>query len=378
MPIISLQQRSRELGRIRMGQVVHDSKGKTRPEKLDRFRFTSASERLLQKVAALYGGEVRPWTPQGGGAEAFEVIAESVDIPILVPPQPVSQYFEMWSGGGCVRRCDGQTELLSGGQCLCSVDPEDRECKPTTRLRVVLRDVEGIGVWRLETHGYYAGTELPEVAEFLAMAGGYVAARLGREERVVKRNGRTFKFVVPIIEVDVTPAQLLSGGVQPAQLGGRADAPALPAGPSATNWRPGDPVPPGYVEDGYETFVPTIEPERPRIDVASVRAAIAAAETVTEIRDMWDLIKETGSREIADLAKSRAAEIERAEQQKAAQASGNVDDLWASIMTAVPEEWSTPQIDDDFERVTGVDPAKATAEHMNAYLAHLASTKEKA
>jgi hypothetical protein len=87
------------------------------------------------------------------------------------------------------------------------------------------------------------------------------------------------------------------------------------------------------------------------------------------------MAKEAG---LTHLATERAAEIERVEQQKAAQASGNVDDLWASIMTAVPEEWSTPQIDDDFERVTGVDPAKATAEHMNAYLAHLASTKEKA
>jgi hypothetical protein len=112
-------------------------------------------------VAALYGGTVQPWTPQGGGAEAFEVITESTRIPILVPPQPVTQYFEQWSGGGCVRRCDGQTELLSGGNCLCSVDPEDRECKPTTRLNVVLRDVEGIGVWRLESHGWYAATELP-------------------------------------------------------------------------------------------------------------------------------------------------------------------------------------------------------------------------
>jgi hypothetical protein len=114
MAILTLQRRSRELGRIRLGQV-NRSNGKTRPEKLDRFRFTSASEPLLAKVAALYGGTVQPWTPQGGGAEAFEVITDSTRIPILVPPQPVTQYFEQWSGGGCVRRCDGQTELLSGG-----------------------------------------------------------------------------------------------------------------------------------------------------------------------------------------------------------------------------------------------------------------------
>jgi hypothetical protein len=378
MPIITLQKQARELGRIRIGQVVRDSKGKTRPEKLDRFRFTSASEPLLQRVAALYGGTVRPWTPQGGGADAFEVIADVTDIPILVPPQPVSQYFEMWSGGGCVRRCDGETELLSGGQCLCSVDPEDRDCKPTTRLRVVLRDVEGIGVFRLESHGYYAAVELPDVAEFLARAGGYVPGYLCLEERVVKREGKTRRFMVPYIRVaGITPGQLLSGATPAAQLGGRADAPALPAAPSVATWQPGDPVPDGYraVDHGDVTWQEDMRLERdtPPIDVDSVRAAIAKAGTVTELREMWSMAKEAG---LTHLATERAAEIERVEQQKAAQASGNVDDLWASIMTTVPEEWSTPQIDDDFERVTGVDPAAATAEHMNAYLAHLASTKE--
>jgi hypothetical protein len=375
MAILTLQRRSRELGRIRLGQV-NRSNGKTRPEKLDRFRFTSASEPLLVKVAALYGGTVQPWTPQGGGAEAFEVITESTRIPILVPPQPVTQYFEQWSGGGCVRRCDGQTELLSGGNCLCSVDPEDRECKPTTRLNVVLRDVEGIGVWRLESHGWYAATELPEVAEFLAQAGGYVAAHLGLEERVVKREGKTRRFMVPTIEVDVTPAQLLSGAVPAAQLGQRADAPALTAGPPAANWQPGDPVPDGYREVDYgdvtwQTDI-RLEKDTPPLDVASVRSAIEAAKTVEELREMWPLVKQAGQ---AGYAKAKAEAIERAEQEKAARESGDPDELWASIMTAVPAEWSTQQVDDDFEQFTGVDPGKATAEQMTAYLAHLASAK---
>jgi hypothetical protein len=379
MPILTLQKQARELGRIRIGQVVRDSKGKTRPEKLDRFRFTSASEPLLQRVAALYGGTVRPWTPQGGGADAFEVIADVTDIPILVPPQPVSQYFEHveWRRlRAPLRRGDRaalrRTMPLLGG-------PGRSDCKPTTRLRVVLRDVEGsIGVWRLESHGYYAAVELPDVAEFLSRAGGYVPGYLCLEERVVKREGKTRRFMVPYIRVaGITPGQLLSGTAPAAQLGGRADAPALPAAPSVATWQPGDPVPDGYraVDHGDVTWQEDMRLERdtPPIDVDSVRAAIAKAGTVTELREMWSMAKEAG---LTHLATERAAEIERVEQQKAAQASGNVDDLWASIMTTVPEEWSTPQIDDDFERVTGVDPAAATAEHMNAYLAHLASTKE--
>src|SRR3954464_4210914 len=108
MPILGLQQRIRELGRIRMGQVVRGSNGKTRPEKLDRFRLTSASRELLEKVAALYGGEVADWTPANGGPAQFEVVTEARRLPILVPPQPVTQWYELWSGGGCQRRCDGE------------------------------------------------------------------------------------------------------------------------------------------------------------------------------------------------------------------------------------------------------------------------------
>jgi hypothetical protein len=58
MPILDIQKRARELGRIRLGQVVVSANGKTRPEKIDRFRFTSYSRELLDQVAALYGGQV--------------------------------------------------------------------------------------------------------------------------------------------------------------------------------------------------------------------------------------------------------------------------------------------------------------------------------
>lgn len=359
MAILTLQQRSRELGRIRLGQFVTPKGAKGRPEKLDRFRFTSLSEPLIGKVATLYGGTPQPWVPQGGGAEGFEVIADCTRIPILVPPQPVSQYFELWSGGGCVRRCDGQTELLSGGQCLCGVDPDDRECKPTTRLRVVLRDVEGIGVWRLESHGYYSATELPEVAEFLAQAGGYVSAHLGLEERVIKREGKTRRFMVPTIEVDVTPAQLLSGAVPSAQLGAGRQAPALTTGPSAAE-----------LATSYGGLVYEPEPEPAALDVESVRAAIAAAQTVPALRDMWPLAVEAG---LTGLAKDRAADIERAEREEAARDSGDPGELWATIMTTVPADWSTDQVEDDFERVTGTDAGSATAEQMQTYLTHLSA-----
>ncbi|WKN47120.1 hypothetical protein [Nocardioides sp. Arc9.136] len=244
MPILDIQKRARELGRIRIGQVVPTSNGKTRPEKLDRFRLTSHSRPLLEKVAELYGGEVAEWQPQGGGTKAWEVITDSKRLPIMVPPQPVTQWYEYWTGGGCKHRCDGHTNVLTDELC----DPEDfghQEAikRPTTRLNVVLRDVEGIGVWRLETHGFNAAVELPDAAEFLAAAGGYVNGWVSLEPRTSKaevpdrQNGgtkiQTRHFHVPIIEIDVTPSELMAGRgrvATPALAGPVPGPAALPAG----------------------------------------------------------------------------------------------------------------------------------------------------
>ena len=49
MPIIDLQMRIRELGRIRIGDTQPTSSGKSRrPSKLSKFRITSASRPLRQ------------------------------------------------------------------------------------------------------------------------------------------------------------------------------------------------------------------------------------------------------------------------------------------------------------------------------------------
>lgn len=224
MPILDLQKRARELGRIRLGQKAANGA----PQKLDRFRFTGHSQALLTKIAELYGGDVAQWTP-AGGTQQWEVVSNTARVPIMVPPQPVSQWYEFWTRAGCQHRCDGRTNVLTDEPC----DPEDPKHleaikKPTTRLNVVLRDVEGIGVWRVETHGFNAAIELPDVAEFLAQAGGYVNGWLSLEQRTsieqTDSGPKTRHYMVPIIEVDVTPAQLMAGH-------GRVAAPALAGGP---------------------------------------------------------------------------------------------------------------------------------------------------
>lgn len=366
MPILDIQKRARELGRIRLGQ-----KGdRGQPQKLDRFRLTSASEPLLQKIADLYGGEVRSWTPAGGSPQ-FEVVTNANRVPIMVPPQPVSQWYEFWTRAGCQHRCDGQHNVLTDDDCDHD-DPAHIEAlkRPTTRLNVVLRDVEGIGVWRVETHGWNAAIELPDVAEFLAQAGGYVNGWLALEQRTsVERTDqgpKTRHYMVPIIEIDVTPAQLMAGH-------GRVAAPALAGGPV--------------------TEAPALAAAGP--DYVALAADI---EDPGEIRDLWRRANAAGhmTQGLSDHLQKRAAELEQGrssaptdEQALPPSDTDGVvdaevvedsppddgDAVWQQIVTEAGRQGMTlPQVTEDFARqMGGLIAADATAGELAAYLEKLRS-----
>jgi hypothetical protein len=260
--LIDLQARQVEVGRIRLGTSTPKTSkaGRTYndPVKLDRFRLTSRSATLILQAADIYGGTPEPWQPQNGGATQHQVIIEATSLRVVVPPNPVSQFYEVWEGARCKRRCDGQTELLSAEPCLCGPDPTERLCKPTTRLQLMLSELPGIGVWRLESHGYYAAVELPAVADLLSTAGGLVPARLEMEERHAqvpkpRSPGETMtaRFMVPVLHVEATPAQLLSswdGTRQAVAVSDQAavaatpDRPALPAGAAPVSAQPISPA----------------------------------------------------------------------------------------------------------------------------------------
>lgn len=251
MPILTLQRQLRELGRIRTGNQVAftDQKGKTRsrPAKLETFRLTSESRELIEAAATAYGGTVVPWN--NGGSAEWEVITASAVLDIVVPPgQPVSQWYELWSGGGCQRRCDGITNVLTMQPCSCPADVEQRlelakngeACKATTRLNVMLPALPDLGVWRLESHGFYAAVELAGAAEILAMAtarGSLIPARLRLEQREKKVPGKpTNRYAVPVIEFVETrmgDLQLLASGSGSPALGA-GERPARPALPATT------------------------------------------------------------------------------------------------------------------------------------------------
>lgn len=359
-PILTLQQRLRELGRIRIGQKVATAKGGTRPAKLNRFRLTSPSKELLDRVAAKYGGTVNEWTPDGGAGQ-FEVITETTRMPIHVPPQPVSQYFELWSGGGCQRRCDGVTELLKDRPCICGPDPEQRSCKPTTRLNVVLSEIEGVGVWRLESHGYYAALELPGVAELLAQTGGYVEAFLGLEQRTAKRDGQTRHWMVPTIDLAVTPAALMAGA---ASVGT-----AVAGGPRRAAI------------------------EAPRPDYLKLAAV---AETTETVRELYEQAVAAGhmNKGIADALTARAAELGATPKTPArteapppepvpdehgvyeaevveAPDPAEVQGIWFQVIAAAGQHGlTTEQVEAGFaQRNGGLHPSNASVAQMNAYLA---------
>jgi hypothetical protein len=230
-PLLDLQVRFRELGRIRAGEK--GSKGE--PRKLEHFRLTSASEPLLTQAATLFGGEVREW--KGAPDEGmFELYTTTSRLDVMIPPVAdagalLSQHYELWSGGGCVRRCDGVNEQLSGKPCLC--DAADRTCKPTTRLSVMLPALGGIGVWRLDTGGINAALELPGAFGLIVRAaeGQFMPAILRLEQRSKREQGTTKRYVVPVLDMEqATMLELVSGEVSVGVLGPvvATGRPALP------------------------------------------------------------------------------------------------------------------------------------------------------
>lgn len=238
-PVVDLQRRMREIGRIRMGEKRISKGGKEYPAALETFRFTSSSRGILDAMATAVGGEVRVWEDQ------FELASSAREIAVVVPPmdEPFSQWYELWSAAGCQRRCDGEratvaTErgdeiVMSERKCVC--DPDKRDCKLTTRASFILPWAPGIGVWRLESHGYNAAVELTGTLSYLARQasqGVYMECRLRLEKREKRVPGQpTNEYVVPVLDTDATPAQLMAGEplqTQP-QIASR-ERPALPAG----------------------------------------------------------------------------------------------------------------------------------------------------
>jgi hypothetical protein len=225
------QKQARELGRLRTGYSIpsEDPKKRPRPVKSKTWVVSSHAEHYVKAAAAAMGGNVERWQPQGNGAPQFRVITEAEQIEAVLPPgDPLSQANEMWNKGGCVRRCDGETEQISRHPCLCLAEhgPEwhqlrqdlytkDKVCAATSRLNVILPDMPDMGVWRVETHSWYAANELAGTVD-MVLSGtggkGLVPVTLRIEPRTRVAGGQTKHFPVVVVEIrGVTPRQALTG-----------------------------------------------------------------------------------------------------------------------------------------------------------------------
>lgn len=220
MTIERLAPRLREIGRIRIGAT----NAANRPVKLETFRLTSPNQASIIRAAQLWGGTPEEWMDAPSEGVQWQVVTETAELPVLVPPQDIegSQYLELWSGGGVQRRCDGRIELLTGGPCICQAEGNGDEppCRTTTHLQVILAMLPDVGVWRITTHGYYAAVELPATVEMLmSIAPGKApAATMGIELRTSKAGGQTRHFAVPVLRLEHALADLTA-----------AAAPGLPA-----------------------------------------------------------------------------------------------------------------------------------------------------
>lgn len=247
MTVLAIQRRLRQVGRIRIGVQAPTASGKNAPKKIDTFRLTSPDRRIIEAAAGLYGGTVEAWSREA--ANEWQVTTTATELAIALPPDmALSQTRETWSRGGCTKRCDGQWDAKRGVACDC--DPDAPECKLTTRLNVLLPEVPGLGLWRLDSHGYFAAVELAgavELVQQMAGRGVVIPARLRLEQRELRRiidgKATTQRFGVPVIDIDVSIMGVRSlatrvgdvdvTGGEPMQLPAGAHPVAPPAPPAA-------------------------------------------------------------------------------------------------------------------------------------------------
>lgn len=370
--IITLQRQARELGRLRTGYT--DTSGtRPRPVRSTTWIATSHSAEYCEAAAGIWGGTVEKWKPLGAGAEQFRVITETAAVDAILPPgDPLAQYYEAWSRGGCARRCDGETEMLSDSSCLCVQDwgqdwhkvagPRDGACQMTTRLGVILPDMPDMGAWRVETHSYYSASEIAAAVDLLKGQLGtdaMVPVRLRIEPRTRVSQGKTKQFPVVTLGLrGATAGQVMAGQIPTAEISAPAgSAPAVGAGDAPAA------LPPAPGRDW-------LAEARAAVDLDGLREvyrdAVAAGEQTPALADAM----KARANELA-AAQAPPPAVEPAPTPAPAPSADEVDDTdsaWMACVSATPDGWSTTDLLDAFAvRYDGLLAADASAAQLTQY-----------
>jgi hypothetical protein len=262
-----------ESGRIRFGNKKLNDKGKEVPNKLTHPLLTSPDRDLIDAVAATHGTVISAW-PGGEGQWQTEVHGD-LDILVPVAPEPVSQWWERWSGGGCMRRCDGITDQINDAPCDCDKTADKRACSATTRITVLLPET-GDARWRIETKSLYAAIELPASLE--RAQGEKTGEVIPGVLSVEQRPGKKGKVPVPVI-------RLKSGAAVPA-------APEQPEGVAPSGGRVEPPEPDGGSGSGGSPTLDGVEPEPTITEPQRRRLMAKAREHNVSTEDAKALIKD--------------------------------------------------------------------------------------
>lgn len=373
--ILTRQRQMAEQGRLRLGYTTAASNGKTRPAASDTWIVTSHSEDHVRAAAELWGGQAERWQPQGHGAEQWRVTTKTTVIDAILPPgDPLSQAYEFWTKGGCQRRCNGVTEELSGSPCICLAEfgerwheqSSDVVCGNKSRLKVILPDMPGLGVWRMETGSHYAMDEIAGLVDTIRDAVGdrtLVPVRLRIEQRSRTVDGKTKHWVVPVVQVrGATFGELLAGaGASPAAA---VEQPAQRAAIEApASEKPAAATPPSEGSDFAERL----------------RAATAVAEITRVLREAKSAGVDVAP--LAEIANQRQQELRNGggNRRQAATAAPtapqpeSAEQVWERCISAAgPLNLTLSQLEEAYaSRHGGKLPATATAEQLAVFLADL-------
>lgn len=267
-PIRELAQgRPQEHGKVKTGITVNvkGSTTKTRPTSINTFRFVSTDEGAIRQLAEQYGAAAQQAWPEAKPGQVnvdsdgkFDVVTNTNEIDLILADDPLggTPIYEAWgSGSRCLRRCDADAtsqtacsllhqEDVNGDitvwrddvPCQCILNQE-RLCKPTTRLSVILPGVRFAGVWAYKSGSWDVAREFQQMLAILqeAQARGLKQAKMRLEQR--HKPGKN--YTVPVLFFDGTVVELMAGAGhvspqvgagQPVSIEARAQA-ALPAAP---------------------------------------------------------------------------------------------------------------------------------------------------